>query len=714
MGTSKKSHKMDKLAVPGLGSKPLIFGAVGPKNKYKRRGVSRNVQRFTESLDAINGLQGLLKAKSVFLKNIHRDIPEDAENIDKLVKEEWERISRNPLSLQIAEIDFSDLETEILKAEEVDDQITAQEKNEGQSSAPPPPPPPPGMAPIPPPPPPPMIMLGNKTSIPTPPLPPPPPPSQMISPGGLKSRPSVCVVNGELAFKNTVASKQDKMEASHDHLDGIVSRDPKKMARIHWKPIIQIQDSIWNSLPKVNPNLDDFQDLFESKRHTINTSTTKSSSLDKTSALSNDRIRDISIMIKGLPEQKELKKAIMKMDDDVIKRDCIDKLLKLASYTDDIEAVKSFRQENPEAVLTKAENFMLFFGSIKGMDARLNFWKFRKDCEASEKEICDPLYNLKSAMEILRESEEFQFLLSLALASGNYVNNDTAKGFQIEDLPKLKMTKDISKTKSMLYHIVRKAIDIDAKFVGFNRELMNVIEVISRTDFDEIRLGLELMEKQCNESLKYILLQVRLNQEKNIGYGDFIREVAERIITIKKIREIILVKYEKFLKWLGSEGGSIKPQELGKILLEMFAEVNKLKKELNTETKKSLGSSISYNPRYQDVMRKNTTVVETSPLPTPMKQRNPVNDELANILNNSLGNTVSTKRVWKQSSKENDNKQTILKDEAETKDKAKGANGATVQNIGTEDDLVDFLSDFTKNCQQRRRTIRRKPKVQIS
>ena len=75
---------------------------------------------------------------------------------------------------------------------------------------------------------------------------------------------------------------------------------------------------------------------------------------------------------------------------------------------------------------------MMFLGSSKGLDARLNFWKFRKDCEASEKEICNPLYNLKSAMEILRKSEEFHFLLNLALTSGNYVNNEQPRDFKLK------------------------------------------------------------------------------------------------------------------------------------------------------------------------------------------------------------------------------------------------------------------------------------------
>ena len=231
-----------------------------------------------------------------------------------------------------------------------------------------------------------------------------------------------------------------------------------------------------------------------------------------------------------------------------------------------------------------------------------------------------------------------------------------------------------------------------------------------------------------------------------------------------------MVKYDKFLSWLGVDSGSIKPQELGKILFEFFSEVNKLKKELNTENKKkNLGSSMSYNPRYQDVMRKNTNenaspISENPPKQSQIKnqensanddlanilnsslgnkvstkmrkntnenaspisgnppkqsqiknQENSANDDVANILNSSLGNKVSTKRVWKQSSDENNSKPTVKTDDEKTEEKARkeSAAGSLGFSIGTEDELVDFLSDFTKNCQQRRRTIKRRPKVQI-
>merc|ERR1711915_54767 len=192
--------------------------------------------------------------------------------------------------------------------------------------------------------------------------------------------------------------------------------------------------------------------------------------------------------------------------------------------------------------------------------------------------------------EILKENEGFKFLLSLALSAINYLNSESAAGFQMTDLSKLKMTKDVTKKRTLLYHIVRKAIEIDPEFIGVDKDLNSNLEQLSRADFDEITAGLEVMEQQCKESLKFIMLQVRLNQE-NIGYGDFIKEVAERIVTLKKIQEIIQIRYEKFLTWLGVESMNLKPQELCKILCEFCSEVNKVTAELTKERK---NSSVSF------------------------------------------------------------------------------------------------------------------------
>merc|ERR1719348_1346397 len=87
------------------------------------------------------------------------------------------------------------------------------------------------------------------------------------------------------------------------------------------------------------------------------------------------------------------------------------------------------------------------------------------------------------------------------------------------------------------------------------------------------------------------------------------------------------------------------------------------------------------------------------------------NNELANILKNSLENKISTKRVWNQPSKDNDSNETLLKNDEESKEKVTSKNKTDFES-GNEDELIDFLSDFRKNCQQRRRTVRRRPKLQ--
>merc|ERR1712013_934307 len=124
-----------------------------------------------------------------------------------------------------------------------------------------------------------------------------------------------------------------------------------------------------------------------------------------------------------------------------------------------------------------------------------------------------------------------------------------------------------------------------------------------------------------------------------------------------------------FVRWLGIETDTLTPQDLGKVLHEIFFEVIKLKKELSKEVgKKNLGSSMSYNPGYQDVMTQHFTKrshpeEETSSSQSQIHETNSANKELANILQNSIGNKATTKRVWNESSKKKDNKETVVKED---------------------------------------------------
>ena len=144
--------------------KRMSYLSAEPILKLNRRGSRRaqNVQRFAQSLSALKHLGGVLKAKNLFLKAI-RETDVDEDNLDDLVKEEWDKIVRGSISLVIGDYDFSELET-------IDKSIliSPQPKKEAAlSGAPtPPPPPPPPSAPGPPPPPPPPVVPNGTTASP--------------------------------------------------------------------------------------------------------------------------------------------------------------------------------------------------------------------------------------------------------------------------------------------------------------------------------------------------------------------------------------------------------------------------------------------------------------------------------------------------------------------------------------------------------------------
>lgn len=113
---------------------------------------------------------------------------------------------------------------------------------------------------------------------------------------------------------------------------------------------------------------------------------------------------------------------------------------------------------NPELPLGSAEQFLLTLASISELPARLRLWAFRLDFDNSEvslnpkktllhsipfnayflqKEIAEPLMDLKHGIEILRNNRTFKCILSTLLSVGIFLNGAPVKGFQIEYLAKV-------------------------------------------------------------------------------------------------------------------------------------------------------------------------------------------------------------------------------------------------------------------------------------
>lgn len=111
--------------------------------------------------------------------------------------------------------------------------------------------------------------------------------------------------------------------------------------------------------------------------------------------LDHKRSNAINIAITKLPPARAIKIAISKMDSTVITREAIEKLMNLIPTCEETNRIQEAQNLNPDLPLGSAEQFLLTLSSISEIAARLKLWSFKLDFENIEKEIAEPLMDLK-------------------------------------------------------------------------------------------------------------------------------------------------------------------------------------------------------------------------------------------------------------------------------------------------------------------------------
>jgi hypothetical protein len=363
---------------------------------------------------------------------------------------QWERIANSTARpLVICDIDFSDLrEEEDEKKEEVaGDGVT------GGPPAPPPPPPPMG-GPMPPPPPPPMGV----------PMPPPPPP-----PGGPPAPPAM-----PMPPKN------------HDHLNSINNyRKTKKTIKLFWRDLrdnsyANKDKTVWDEMPAVPIDHKVLEFLFESRgREAIAKEAGKTitlAPLKEIVVLDTKRSNFINIGMTKFPPPRIIKSSVMKMDSSIMNKEGIEKLLTMLPSEEEVAKIEEAQELNPELPLGTAEQFLITLSSITGLEARLRLWAFKMDFEVLEKEICEPLADLKLGLEALSTNPTFKTILNVTLTIGNFLNGSNSKGFNIDYLAKVPEVKDTVHKHSLLYHLTFSVLESLPTASDLYSEVSNVVE----------------------------------------------------------------------------------------------------------------------------------------------------------------------------------------------------------------------------------------------
>jgi len=490
----------------------------------------------------------------------------------ELVAEEWKRMELENNSLCLTDLDFSDLDT-FLEEEtgakvgnQREDKMVTENAQQGGATLPPPPPPPP--PPPGPPPPPPPTRLSSSSSLRGPPPPPPPP-------GPLGAQPIT-------SFSNPLCNANRLLEGA-----GV-----RKMrsVRVGGSRVLVEPNSLWSNLPKVDTtDFSDLATLFEDTGESMRDPKTSpgggkqvrgSSSFEEArGALTPAETRDVMILTRGLPRNEKLVTAVKSMDDQTLGDDAVEKLFTLLTkkkYQQCLEKVQQLSRERPEAKLNEAEQFLLTLGRphLRLLES-LSLWKFRGDCEAMEREICNPLRELRKAVEAVKESEPLVLVLSTALQVVNFVKSEKFFAIRIEDLASLESTKD-KNSRSLLFHIVRKTLESQESFSGFSTSFIETLTSLTRFDLVAIEGGLKHMETTCRKSLGFLSLQQRLssNPDSYKALVAFVKEVAERIITMKKMKQVAVRLFSTLVSWLGISSVRMGPDGIGKLLKNFCQSVN--------------------------------------------------------------------------------------------------------------------------------------------
>ncbi|XP_043575306.1 FH1/FH2 domain-containing protein 3-like isoform X10 [Chiloscyllium plagiosum] len=456
----------------------------------------------------------------------------------------WDQLMANPRELKIKDIDFTDLEED----DDVDVLDMENLLNSRDSILPPPPPPPLSFLGLPPPPPPPLLYC-----------PPPPPTPGMTRPPPPPFGPHQAMGSPHLSRSEPTFIKK------------------KKTIRLFWNEVRPIdwqyknhkrcREPLWTRLEPVKLDVSKLEHLFESKSKEL--PVTKKTAADgkrqEVIVLDSKRSNAINIGLTVLPPPRTIKTAILNFDEYALNKEGIEKILTMIPSEEEKQKIQEAQLLNPDIPLGSAEQFLLTLSSISELSARLQLWAFKLDYETVEKEVAEPLQDLKEGMDQLENNKTLRYILATLLAIGNFLNASNAKGFELGYLEKVPEVKDTVHKQSLLHHIATIVVE---KFPD-SSDLYSEIGAITRSakvDFDQLQENLCQLERRCKASWDHLkaIAKHEIKSSLKQKMSEFLKDCAERIIILKIVHRRVMNRFHAFLLFMGHPPHAVKDVNIHK------------------------------------------------------------------------------------------------------------------------------------------------------
>ncbi|XP_073764815.1 FH1/FH2 domain-containing protein 1 isoform X8 [Danio rerio] len=559
----------------------------------------------------------------------------------------WDKLQPSSRPLRIKDLDFSDL----MEEEDID-VLDIDTFDTGLSNViPPPPPPVPGLgsAPPPPPPPPPPGPAG----LFSPPPPPPPPPPGFA---GLASPPPPPPPPGGLSIPPPPGLFTTSPSQGLD--PAFVKK--RKTVKLFWKELKQSDSprkckfgrgTVWASLDKVDVDTAKLEHLFESKGKDLPVAK-KGAEVKKAaiSVLDPKRSNAINIGMTVLPAIHVIKSAILTFDEFAISKEGIEKILTMTPTEEEKQKIQEAQLANPDVPLGTAEQFLLTLSSISGLTARLQLWAFKLNYETLEKEIAEPLFDLKQGMEQLAKNKTFKRILATLLAIGNFLNSSRAKGFELGYLEKVTEVKDTVHRQSLLHHTCNFVVENYPDTTDLYSEIPAITRS-AKVEFEQLSENLIQLERKCKTSWDNLKVVAKHETKPNLKnkMTEFLKDCTERIIILKVVHRRIINRFHSFLLYLGHPSYSVRDTKVThfcKIISEFALEyrttrervlTQKRKRAVHRERTKTRGKLITETEKFSGAVTELSLDSSPSPVFSAVESE-PAQEEHENMKNLLIAN----------------------------------------------------------------------------
>lgn len=207
-----------------------------------------------------------------------------------------------------------------------------------------------------------------------------------------------------------------------------------------------------------------------------------------------------------------------------------------------------------------------------------------------QKEIAEPLMDLKQGIEILRQNRTFRSILSTLLSVGIFLNGAPVKGFQIEYLAKVPEVKDTVHKHSLLHHLCHMVMESSSDTSDLYSEIGPITRA-SKADFTDLAHNLNQLEAECKACWDRLKLIAKHDCPPPLKQKlvDFLADCAERIIILQIVHRRVMNRYRKFLLWLGMPQHSVaesRPNEFCRTLSEFALEYRTTRERVQQQLEK--------------------------------------------------------------------------------------------------------------------------------